>query len=521
MSKKKKNILLFLLIGFSVYCSLIVGESVDEAHGLKFGKITLDYLFSLGQINRTSEMREYYSPIYWSLLYFFTEVFPAKYQVQGSHIINLFFSLGAIFGISKLCKELFNRKLSQIVFLVLYFYPIFFGHMSINNKDTIISFCHVWIICLLFKYLKNQRVKEKANSYIMLIGILAAIATGINMVFLGSQIPIFIIILLEVFYFKKIIKNNFSIKIFFIDILKCFVTFYLLLSLFWIDIHQNVFLQPFILLQEWISPDLISGWRHNLVNGEYYLSSEVPNFYFVINFFYKTPEYVLISYCIFVILIFSRGKFFIERFYCFNYKLYFLLMLLIFPSLIQFILPFTIYDGLRLFLWAIPYTCIVPALTIYYLIENFHYIKSKVTSIFLLSFFVFYFYSFVTITPYHYTYLNLFNGKKENRYKKFENDYWGTSLKELLTLVKFKTNNEIKIATCGINDSITKRYFKMIKTDLKYKFVSAEDADYILMSNRVAFTFDDTKINCFDKYPGTDIAVVKRNGLILSTIRKI
>ena len=241
MSKKKKNILLFLLIGFSVYCSLIVGESVDEAHGLKFGKITLDYLFSLGQINRTSEMREYYSPIYWSLLYFFTEVFPAKYQVQGSHIINLFFSLGAIFGISKLCKELFNRKLSQIVFLVLYFYPIFFGHMSINNKDTIISFCHVWIICLLFKYLKNQRVKEKANSYIMLIGILAAIATGINMVFLGSQIPIFIIILLEVFYFKKIIKNNFSIKIFFIDILKCFVTFYLLLSLFWIDIHQNIF----------------------------------------------------------------------------------------------------------------------------------------------------------------------------------------------------------------------------------------------------------------------------------------
>ena len=156
-------------------------------------------------------------------------------------------------------------------------------------------------------------------------------------------------------------------------------------------------------------------------------------------------------------------------------------MLLIFPNLIQFIAPFTIYDGLRLFLWAIPYTCIIPALAIYYLIENFNYIRSKIVSILLLSFFIFYFYNFITITPYHYTYLNLFNGKKENRYKKFENDYWGTSLKELLNNVKFENNNEIKIATCGINDSITKRYFKMIKSNLNYKFVAAEDADYILM----------------------------------------
>jgi hypothetical protein len=521
MSKKKKNILLFLLIGFSVYCSLIVGESVDEAHSLKYGKITLDYLFSFGKIDRTIEYREYYSPIYWSLLYFFTEVFPMKYQVQGSHLVNLVFSLGAIFGLSKLCKELFNKKLSQIIFLVLYFYPIFFGHMSINNKDTIISFCHVWIIYLLFKYLKNQNIKEKANNYIILIGVLTAVATGINMVFLGSQIPILIIILLEVFYFKKIIKNNFSIRIFFLDIFKCFLIFYFLLALFWIDIHQNIFFQPFIIIQEWISADLITGWRHNLVNGTYYLSSDVPNFYFLINFFYKTPEYVLISYFIFIILIFNKTNFFNEKFVFFNYKIYFVIMLLIFPNLIQFIAPFTIYDGLRLFLWTIPYTCIIPALAIYYLIENFNYIRSKIVSIFLLSFFIFYFYNFITITPYHYTYLNLFNGKKENRYKKFENDYWGTSLKELLNNVKFENNNEIKIATCGINDSITKRYFKMIKSNLNYKFVAAEDADYILMSNRVAFTFDDTKINCFDKYPGTNIAVVKRNGLILSTIRKI
>ena len=47
-------------------------------------------------------------------------------------------------------------------------------------------------------------------------------------------------------------------------------------------------------------------------------------------------------------------------------------------------------------------------------------------------------FNFFSITPYQYTYLNLFNGQKEIRYKKFENDYWGTSIKELIDNSNFK-----------------------------------------------------------------------------------
>ena len=39
------------------------------------------------------------------------------------------------------------------------------------------------------------------------------------------------------------------------------------------------------------------------------------------------------------------------------------------------------------------------------------------------------------------------------------------------------------------------------------------------MTNRVSR--DDGTITCFDKFKGNDIATVKRNGLILSIIRKI
>jgi hypothetical protein len=182
------------------------------------------------------------------------------------------------------------------------------------------------------------------------------------------------------------------------------------------------------------------------------------------------------------------------------------------------LVPFQVYDGMRLFLWTLPYFCIIPGLTIYYLIENFRFIKPKITLIFLSLFIIYFLFNFLTITPYQYTYLNLLNGKIENRYKKFENDYWATSISELLKNANFKTDEVIKISTCGISDGIPKQYFKK-RSDLNYEFVSTNKADYIIMINRV-MRYDGTT-NCFDEFLGNDIATVKRNGLILSVIRKI
>ena len=107
-----------------------------------------------------------------------TQIFPSKYQIESSHLINLIFSLSAIFAIGKVSKELFNKKVSKIVFLILFFYPVFFGQMGFNPKDTILAFCHVWIFYSILKYLKNQ-----TNKYVANIGILAAMGTGIQLFF--------------------------------------------------------------------------------------------------------------------------------------------------------------------------------------------------------------------------------------------------------------------------------------------------------------------------------------------------
>ena len=60
--------------------------------------------------------------------------------------------------------------------------------------------------------------------------------------------------------------------------------------------------------------------------------------------------------------------------------------------------------------------------------------------------FVHFIYIFITITPYQYTYLNLLNGKNEYRYKKFENDYWGISISELIK--NSNLNKKIKKSLC-------------------------------------------------------------------------
>ena len=191
---------------------------------------------------------------------------------------------------------------------------------------------------------------------------------------------------------------------------------------------------------------------------------------------------------------------------------------------IGFITPLK-YDGMRHILWSLPYFCIIPGLTIYYLIENLNLVKSKLTLISLSLFIIYFLFNFFMITPYQYTYLNFFNGKVENRYKKFENDYWGSSIKELIKKINLDKKRIITFATCGINQDIAKYYLKK-RGYSNFMFGNPKDSSYIIMTNRV--TLDDESIyksenliNCFDKFKGEDTFKVTRNGMLLSVIRKI
>ena len=109
--------------------------------------------------------------------------------------------------------------------------------------------------------------------------------------------------------------------------------------------------------------------------------------------------------------------------------------------------------------------------------------------------------------------------------QKFENDYWGVSIKELINNSNLEFNEQINIATCGVNPEISKYYLKK-KGNYNIKFVPANEADYVIMTNRVVTHTNKNNglielVNCFDKYKGKDTFKVLRNGLLLSVIRKI
>ena len=127
---------------------------------------------------------------------------------------------------------------------------------------------------------------------------------------------------------------------------------------------------------------------------------------------------------------------------------------------------------------------------------------------------------------YQYTYLNSFNGKAEERHKRFENDYWASSVYQLMKKATFDESKEIKFSTCGVPAQHVKIYLKA-KGYYNFEFVHPEESDYIIMTNRVTtigknYTKDVNKLtNCFDKFKGENIFEIRRAGMLLSTIRRI
>ena len=193
-------------------------------------------------------------------------------------------------------------------------------------------------------------------------------------------------------------------------------------------------------------------------------------------------------------------------------------------------MPYRVYDGLRLFLYLIPYFNIIPGLAIYYLIYNFNSLMPKLLLGVIGSLFAYYLLIFILLTPYQYTYLNLFIGNFSNAHKKFENDYWAISIRELIKKIPRETNlisdnTKIKITFCGAPDSLVKKELKKLK-DLKFEQQNmyAKDFDYVIMTNRVLEDREDNILanvtTCFEKFKGEDLITVERNGLMLSTLRK-
>ena len=175
----------------------------------------------------------------------------------------------------------------------------------------------------------------------------------------------------------------------------------------------------------------------------------------------------------------------------------------------------------------IPYFCIIPSLTIYYLIRNLKFLRYKILLATLVILFVYNIFIFLKLTPYQYTYLNAFSGNFSNAHTKFENDYWAVSIKELVKKIPLETNfikekKKITLAYCGVPHSLVKKELKKIP-QLQYDVLELTNPkiDYILMTNRLQKVSEENVNTCFNNFVGEDLITVERHGLVLSALRKI
>ena len=525
MKIKKETIILISLILFSSYVSIIVGMSWDEIIHQDNGRNLIRYLLSFGNLEYKSSDLPFHFGFYDAFSHFIASTVPSKFTVYSNHLTNMAFSISAIFGITQFTKILFNKQISKIVFFLTFLNPVFFGHMSINPKDTIIAFSLIWLSVLVLKYIKYQHIDVKRKKYTYLICITLFIGIGIRLTFIGTLIPIILILFYEILLNKKNNKK-FKLKTLLIDFTKVLLIAYSVTIIFWPEMHQNLF-RPQEVIIDYIDHFKKGnyGLYWGLLDGKIINLSNTPSNYLIISFFYKMPEFFVVSLPLLFFILLFDFNFFTKKINNFKKGLIYLLLFIIIPIFLFVFLSLKVIAGLKFFLFIIPFLSILPAIVFYYFLEKRNFISKFLLSIF--SFlFLFYFLTFIKITPYQYTYINSFNGKFSNNINKFENDYWGISLKQLI--YKFRDqypiikDKEYNIAFCGIGTDIAEFYLKKIKT-LKYKKVSNKDEyDFIIMTNRLNGNKYDTVQNidfCYDEFKGKNLFYIERMDLKLSILR--
>ena len=438
-------------------------------------------------------------------------IFPRGIYYESYYLINFLTGLAGLFGLKKVIKYFFGTSVSKIFFVISIFSPLFFGHLSINPKDTIIATANFWIFYYIIKYLKNSsnQIREKIS---IKIGLFIGLGAGVRIIFLGTLIPLILFMIFEIFFFKKIFKKL-DIKIFLKHIIYVILISYILIIFCWPNVHSNIFLSPFIIFFQSLT-DISQGVQSSFFSGIFYETVNTPWYYILLNIFFKVP--VIYLFCFFLTF-FSLSK--IKKDYKNDNFFYFIgvsLFILILPIVISILLNLKIHDGLRYFIYLIPLLNFIPAIYISHLYKEFSLRRKIMFPVILSPFLVVFLMKFLLITPYQYSYLNLFNDfflKKDS----FENDYWGTSSKELIKKFSKKIHNKksFNIAICGLNHINVKYYLKRYGVN-NYNFIDMDKKfDFAILVNRaISNKKSNLSETCYSRFKDKKVFVVVNKSFI-------
>ena len=177
---------------FAVYCSVVIGMSWDEPTHHIGGALRMDYLKSFGQFNKfEGGFLQYYPGLYDTISFVIADlllkIFPGK-LVDIHHLTNLTISFFTLIGLFLLSKKIFNKEVAYLATLLCLVNPFFFGHMSMNPKDNIISFALVWFVYSTYMYCIN--FEKKRLGFLILASLFMGFGLGVRVSFFIITIPI-------------------------------------------------------------------------------------------------------------------------------------------------------------------------------------------------------------------------------------------------------------------------------------------------------------------------------------------
>ena len=553
---------IFLMLLFAWVSSAIIGLSADEYFHHINGLVRYEFLISLGE-KKIFEFRNniIYPGLYDTLSYAISQIIfliNKRFYVGNidiiMHLINVSFSTLSILGLYLLTKKLFNKKIALITILLTLLNPFFFGHMGMNSKDIIVFFGFVWFCYYFYLYCtENENVFKNLIFFSFFIGF----GCGVRLALL---MPILPIVLCGFYYLTKKYKLNYYslLKRLSLHIPIAFFSCLFLVVFCWphviVEINKSNFFEAFsTVIKNTLS--LKGGPKLGLINGEFYEVLNTPRTYFLDILFYRMPFYFsFLIFASYILMVFKRLNYKTEI-KNFNEIFYLVNLTALFPIFVSVILSISIHDNIRLFLFIIPFFCIIAALSLNYFFETFkNYFVTKISLVLILVLFSISFYRFLMLTPYQYTYVNFSYPFFSKTVDKFEQDYWGASYKELVKNLKDKYSIEeirkFKFADCyggqetllyylkknfGIKRlydiderplqathvALTNRSFANIRNNPYTKSLVDDKGIFLLSDLETVLRSRNVKTTCFKFYSGTDEVTVSRNGVPLSTIRKL
>ena len=554
------SIALLLLLAW--WSSLTIGLSTDEYFHHINGMKRFNFLISLGEYEKIYfRNSEFYPGLYDTLSYAFGQIIlliNKKFYANNidfvMHIVNVTFSSLSILGLYFFSKKIFNKDIALLTVLLTLLNPFFFGHMGMNSKDLIIFFSLIWFCYYFYLYCTED---TKNFKYLLLFSFFVGFGSGVRLTF---AVIIFPVVICGIIFLIKKYKNNyfkFYKRILSHIPITVIITIFLVI-ICWPHIfvaYQNDNLVRFLSIIIKATLNWNDGPKIGLLNGEFYEVFNTPKTYFVYFLFYRLPIYFSLILIFSYFLIFSKKLKIINEIKNFKYKFLILNLIAFFPIFLVLILNANVYDNIRLFLFIIPFFSIIASFSLNQIINTYKdSIKNKIAASIILILFSVSFYRFIVLTPYQYTYVNFVYPSYEKTIDKFEQDYWGTSYKELVKEMKSKyTAKEVqgfKIADCFGGDSTllyyltrnfgVKRLYNIDERPLRATHIVLTNRSFLdvmnnpllggLVDEKGAMKIKDlekvvrtpgVKTTCFSHYDGEDQVVVTRDGAKYSSFRKL